>query len=85
MVRGGPLMIWGGLGQKRGKKNSTATRSGKKKFKKKFWSPLFEPPKILVPPLGPMKKMVPPFDHPKKFWSPPQTDGPPSRLKMIAP
>ncbi len=43
MVRCVPLMIWGGLGQKRGKKNSMATRSVKKKFKKKFWSP---PPKV---------------------------------------
>ena len=55
----------------------------KKNLRKKFWSPLFDPQKNFGPRLWPTeKKLVPPFDHPKKFWSPPpQTDALPPGKK----
>ena len=37
---------------------------------KKFGPPSLWPSKNSGPPFCPLKKLVPPFDHPKEFWSP---------------
>ena len=44
---------------------------------KKFWPPSLTLKKLWPPyPLAHWKKLSPPFDHPKKFWYPTQTDAP---------
>ncbi len=60
------------VGRRREKNlNNVFKKESRRKRKKIFGEKNFGPPLS-----DPQKILVPPFDHPKKFWSPPQTDGP---------